>query len=77
VALSFTPVVNPNQVVEGLAELRAQLPAEIEIWVGGSAPVLRRRPPHDVQVLESLAGITEALGGWRQRRADGLKFAAA
>jgi methylmalonyl-CoA mutase cobalamin-binding subunit len=77
VALSFTPVVNPNQVVEGLAELRAQLPAEIEIWVGGSAPVLRRRPPHDVQVLESLAGITEALGGWRQRRAGGLKFAAA
>lgn len=44
VALSFSPVMNPNQVVDGLTELRAKLPRSIEIWAGGRCPVLQRRP---------------------------------
>jgi DNA-binding transcriptional MerR regulator/methylmalonyl-CoA mutase cobalamin-binding subunit len=69
VALSFTPVVNPNQVLAGLADLREQLPASIEIWAGGSAPVLRRRPPRDVHVLDSLAAVGPAVAAWRAARA--------
>jgi DNA-binding transcriptional MerR regulator/methylmalonyl-CoA mutase cobalamin-binding subunit len=68
VALSFTAVVNPNQVLAGLADLRAQLPRSIAIWVGGSAPVLRRRPPTDILVLESLADIGPAVAAWRAAR---------
>jgi DNA-binding transcriptional MerR regulator/methylmalonyl-CoA mutase cobalamin-binding subunit len=69
VALSFTAVVNPNQVLAGLAELRAQLPAATEIWVGGSAPVLRRRPPSDVRVIESLDEVAPAIAAWRAAHA--------
>jgi DNA-binding transcriptional MerR regulator/methylmalonyl-CoA mutase cobalamin-binding subunit len=65
VALSFTPVVNPNHVIAGLADLRAQLPATVELWAGGSAPVLRRRPPRQVRVIESLADVGAALADWR------------
>lgn len=65
VALSFTPVVNPNHVIAGLADLRAQLPPTVELWAGGSAPVLRRRPPRQVRVIESLADVGAALADWR------------
>ncbi len=44
VALSFSGYLNPNQVVEGLAELRQKLPASIELWAGGAAPALHRAP---------------------------------
>ena len=71
VALSFTPVVNPNQVVAGLIDLRAQLPDATEIWAGGSAPVLRRRPPRNVCVLLSLTDIGPAVSEWRARHASG------
>jgi MerR family transcriptional regulator, light-induced transcriptional regulator len=63
-------VVNPNQVVQGLIDLRAQLPDAIEIWAGGSAPVLRRRPPQDVYVLPSLIDIGPAVSEWRARHAS-------
>lgn len=67
VALSFTPVVSPNQVLDGLAELRAHLPDSIEIWAGGSAPVLSRRPPPEIRVLVSLSDVTPAAADWRDR----------
>jgi methanogenic corrinoid protein MtbC1 len=69
VALSFTPVVSPNQVLAGLSDLRARLPAATEIWVGGSSPVLRRRPPADVLVLRDLTDVATAVADWRARRA--------
>jgi MerR family transcriptional regulator, light-induced transcriptional regulator len=65
VALSFSPVVNPYQVVESLKELRAQLPAATELWAGGSSPVLQRRPPAGVRILGSLDGVGAAVAGWR------------
>jgi DNA-binding transcriptional MerR regulator/methylmalonyl-CoA mutase cobalamin-binding subunit len=68
VALSFTPVVSPNHVISGLADLRARLPEASEIWVGGSAPVLRRRPPPGARVLVSLVDIGTAVAAWRSRR---------
>jgi DNA-binding transcriptional MerR regulator/methylmalonyl-CoA mutase cobalamin-binding subunit len=71
VALSFSACVNPNQVIDGLGELRAKLAPSIEIWVGGSCPVLYRRPPRDVRTFRSLAEIAPAVAGWRAARRVG------
>lgn len=65
VALSFSACLNPNQVVEGLSDLRAKLPKSMQIWAGGSCPALQRRPVRDVRVLASLNAIQPALAEWR------------
>ena len=65
VALSFTGCMNPNKVVEALAELRAKLAPTIEVWVGGSAPVLQRRPSPGVAAIKSLMELPDALRQWR------------
>ncbi len=65
VALSFTGCMNPNKVVEALVELRAKLPSTVEVWVGGSAPVLHRRPVPGVAAKKSLAELPDALRQWR------------
>lgn len=67
VALSFSPVMNPNQVIEGLNELRAKLPYSVEIWAGGQCPILQRRPPADIHVLQELPDLHQALQNWRIR----------
>jgi methanogenic corrinoid protein MtbC1 len=65
VALSFTGCMNPNHVVDGLAELRSKLARPIELWVGGSAPVLRRRPVDGVRVVAELPRIHDEVRRWR------------
>ena len=65
VALGFTGCMNPNQVVDGLVELRGKLPPAQQIWAGGSAPVLHRRRVEGVLPLPSLGAITSELGLWR------------
>jgi methanogenic corrinoid protein MtbC1 len=67
VALSYTGCTNPNHVIDGLAELRAKLPAAVDLWAGGSAPVLQRRALEGVRVLPSLDQITQALAEWHTR----------
>jgi MerR family transcriptional regulator, light-induced transcriptional regulator len=67
VALSFSSFLNPNQVIEGLTELRAQLDPLVEIWAGGMSSILQRRPPPGVRVLSSLQGIATTLDSWRQQ----------
>ena len=57
VALGFTGCMNPNQIVEGLQELRAKLPSGVRLWAGGSAPVLQRRRIDGVTPLASLDEI--------------------
>jgi len=67
VALSFSPVMNPNLVLDGLNELRAKLPRSVDIWAGGRSPVLQRRPPTGVRVISELSGLTQALVDWRHQ----------
>lgn len=67
VALSYTGCTNPHQVTEGLTEMRAKLPPQVEIWVGGSAPVLQRRAVDGVRVLPGLSDVTMALSAWHDR----------
>lgn len=65
VALSFSAVINPNHVLESLAELRGKLPPRTEIWAGGNCPILHRRPPPDILVLPDLRDIPPAIRRWR------------
>lgn len=65
VALSFSASMNTNQVIDGLAELRGQLPAAVQIWAGGACPVLYRRPPRHVRTFSGLEEITPAVAAWR------------
>ncbi len=65
VALGFTGCMNPNQVVDGLTELRSKLPPAVELWVGGSAPVLHRRRVAGVTALASLQDIHPQIERWR------------
>ncbi len=69
VALSFTGCMNPNLIVDGLAELRSKLPASVQVWAGGSAPVLWRRPVDGVQPMGSLTALPDAVRRWRDREA--------
>ncbi|MFM9916074.1 MAG: MerR family transcriptional regulator [Rhizobacter sp.] len=65
VALGFTGCMNPNQVVDGLTELRSKLPPEVELWVGGAAPVLHRRTIDGVMAFASLEDIRSQIERWR------------
>jgi hypothetical protein len=65
VALGFTGCMNPNQVFDGLTELRGKLPAAVELWVGGAAPVLHRRAVPGVNALSSLQQIRAQIERWR------------
>ncbi len=64
VALGFTGCLNPNQVVDGLTELRSKLPAAVRIWAGGTAPVLHRRRIEGVEPMATLEGIPGELQRW-------------
>ena len=65
VALSFTACLNPNQIYDGLSELRAGLPDDVKIWAGGYCPSLRRRRPDGVEVIESLEAVGTLVAQWR------------
>jgi DNA-binding transcriptional MerR regulator/methylmalonyl-CoA mutase cobalamin-binding subunit len=65
VALSFSVNMNPNHVVEGLAELSELLPTSVSIWAGGQSPALRRKSLTRVKVLSGLTAIEDAIKTWR------------
>lgn len=72
VALSFSALVAPVPLRAGLAELAANLPRSIEVWVGGANPALQRRRPTTVRALGTLAQIEPALADWRSAHKRGL-----
>jgi methanogenic corrinoid protein MtbC1 len=67
VALSFSLAMNANTALESLADLRAQLDGEVEIWVGGACSVLQRRAPRGVLVLRELAAVHATVAHWRSQ----------
>ena len=66
VMLSFTTALNPNLVLDGIAQLRDELPAETELWVGGRCPNTARRTFEGVRVLRSLGAIRSDLERWHR-----------
>ncbi|HEX5373229.1 MAG TPA: MerR family transcriptional regulator [Aquabacterium sp.] len=69
VALSFSAYAQPQLITDALPELRQKLPPHIELWVGGSHPLLQRRPPEGVTVLNDMPRLTDIVSDWRQRHA--------
>lgn len=67
VVLSFSPVMNPTLVIDGLTELRAKLPKSVEIWAGGRCPVLSRRAPDGIRVVTEFSDLTKSVLDWRHR----------
>lgn len=69
VALSFSGCMSPNQVVDGLTDLRGKLPSSVGLWAGGAAPVLHRRPVTGVTAIASLPQIPAEVQRWRESAA--------
>lgn len=66
VALSFTSSLNTNYVLAGLTALRVQLPAAVEIWVGGQCPALYRREIPGVTPLPNFDALSAHLAQWQR-----------
>lgn len=66
VALSFSSGSKERQTRDSLQQLRDALPARIELWAGGRSPVLYKRPPAFLQVLD-LRDVEGTLADWRRR----------
>lgn len=69
VALSFSVMMNAQHALEGLRDLRAALPPEIGIWIGGSCRGLTRVSPEVAQVL-ALSDVPQAIRDWRQHKQE-------
>jgi methanogenic corrinoid protein MtbC1 len=67
VLLGFAGAMNPNTASAALAELRAKLPASVDLWVLGAAPVLHRRPVPGVRAFAGLQDVLVGVQGWRDR----------
>lgn len=65
VALSFSAAAHVNQAIDNLAELRAALAEDVEIWVGSASVALHRRGAAGVRLLDSLDCIGREVVRWR------------
>ena len=69
VALSFSAIMNPKQVVEGLNELCALLPLTTEVWAGGQNSALKRRKLSRVVCVQGLGDVAPQVQRWRAEHA--------
>ena len=67
VGLSFSPGSHTPQLLQGLQDLREQLPATVPLWAGGSHPALRKRLPAGVVAVDRLEQIPELLAAWQDQ----------
>ncbi|MBW7861914.1 MAG: MerR family transcriptional regulator [Rhodocyclaceae bacterium] len=65
VGLSFSAAYPSRQAIEGILELKSGLPADIALWVGGSAVQGRTGKLPGVRVISDLADVLTALEQWR------------
>lgn len=68
-ALSYSAYASRRDVLEGLQHLLEQLPAGVEIWVGGAAAAAHSRIlPEKVVLMHSPGDVVGRVHGWRQPR---------
>ncbi len=65
VALSFSESLSAAQALPALAELRARLPAAVQVWAGGGSVALRGLRLPGIRVMSRLVEIHEAIADWR------------
>lgn len=72
VALSFSSAYPLRQAVEGLNQLRRQLPSSVALWAGGAG--LSGKPPRldGVRIVRSLDDAVGALREWRAAAHGGM-----
>ncbi|MCV2370339.1 MerR family transcriptional regulator [Roseateles oligotrophus] len=69
VALSFSGLMAASVVRRGLSDARAVLPAQIELWAGGSATLMKRPlTMSGARVITDLAELPRAVAQWRAAR---------
>lgn len=67
-ALSCSAYARTSGLAQDLSRLREALPASVELWVGGAAPVLRRlRASSGLRVIDELQALAPAVAHWRRR----------
>ena len=70
VALSFSAHASRRDVIDNLQQLAGQLPAGVEIWVGGAAAIMHRRAvPEGVHLVRKANDVPLLVQTWRQRQA--------
>ena len=75
VGLSFSEALRTKTALAMLQDLRAQLPASIEIWAGGALWARARRLPPGIRFVSRLEHIPHALRECRERRTAAPKTA--
>lgn len=65
VALSASGSLAAGPLKDGVTQLRAALPAEVELWCGGAGAVRLRRAAEGVRVIDRLEQVRDALADWR------------
>jgi MerR family transcriptional regulator, light-induced transcriptional regulator len=70
VALSFSAAYPLRQALEGIATLRATLPPQMALWVGGAAVRGKGGKLTGVRVIDDLEDCLHALQEWRGSRAS-------
>ena len=68
VALSFSSLSPTGPSLDHLGSLRAQLPADIEIWAGTPQQAMLRRGVAGVTLLDKLGQVRTEVGRWRAGR---------
>lgn len=73
VGLSFSAFMPRKSVLQAVAGVRAGLPAQVELWVGGDGASFTMPPLEGVSVFHDLAALETAIRDWRQRHAGGAQ----
>jgi methylmalonyl-CoA mutase cobalamin-binding subunit len=66
VALSFSESLPAAQALAALTELRARLPARVQVWAGGGCAALRGLRIGGIRAMSRLVDINEAVADWRR-----------
>lgn len=70
VALSFTQAFPPEGMSETIADLRAALPMQVALWIGGSGVSQLKDLPEGVHAIDSLTELEQLLVQWRKKHAS-------
>ncbi len=71
VALSFSASAPAHLVQDALPAFRDRLPPRVAIWAGGRNPLLARRAPAGVMVLDDLGELSRAVQSWHNAQGVG------
>jgi MerR family transcriptional regulator, light-induced transcriptional regulator len=76
ICLSFSPAYPIKQAITGLATLRARIPDDTEIWVGGALSRRLRREATGFETMIELSEVITAMRTWRTSRIASTEAAA-